>query len=233
MPFPAVTLLDSFKRPDEKPLSGGGNWIGTTGHPGEVKEEAFTSARSFNEGRDDALWTPTVYIRPAVAVQLSSTTLSVNRDFLLYACVTQGNPVTGYRLDVLQESGVANKFTIVVMRFTGLTHTDMQTTKNVLIEVGDQVGLATAPGLQAWVKHGAGSWETVAAEVTNSLYSQGLVGVGVRGAHEPRLQNFQASGAVVPWPGKPGTTTPHSLAGQASPRQNMGASSPSQKVGAA
>jgi hypothetical protein len=177
--FPIVTLLDSFKRAEENPLSNGGKWgLNKPGkNTGAVKEEAWLSLQNpISKGISAAYWTLREYTRPGVAVQVHKLG---EHTIELWACLKKPTEAkkSAYVLEV-QEEELAGKRTFVLRRFleTEVT-TELARTENVTVAVGDRLGISVQNGkVRGWLKKGTGAWEVI-VEVADANITVGFVGL--------------------------------------------------------
>src|SRR5512146_3167237 len=140
--FPTVTVLDSFKRAPENPLSNGGKWksfFPAGANRGNITGEHWeTISASRPEG---AYWQPIEFSNPGVALQWSER-VADNTYWKLWACVS--NPTTssinGYVLKLKQEGG--GKFAVELEKCAANVFTELAKTTAVSFVVGDRFGLS-------------------------------------------------------------------------------------------
>lgn len=175
MSFPAVTVLDSFKRSEET-LSNGGKWkaffpasSGLSFCNGTNWE---THAKSDNEG---AYWSPVEFSNPGVAIT-RNVNLEDQGTWWIWACIS--NPTTskvsGYRL-ALTHTGSTGKFEVKLEKCVENSFSVLSTTTGETYALGDSVGLAVQAGkVEYWHKKGAGAWEE-RANHADFTYTKGFV----------------------------------------------------------
>lgn len=204
MAFPVVSLLDSFKRAEEKPLKNGepAKWLlletvleagsSAANEIGEVFEESYRAEAAFATKRANAYWKVTEFSNPNVVATVH-VLVGNERFYYLYGSVAEigAGKFNGYRV-LFKGETTAGKYEVAVQKFkeSGAFET-LASKKEVTLAVGDLIGLSVEGGkVKAWHKSGAGAWETI-AEAADATYNKGFVGIGM-GGNIGRLQNFEA-----------------------------------------
>lgn len=192
--FPTVTVLDSFKRPNETPLSNGGKWkqfFPAGSNMGKISDEEWeTISASRVEG---AYWQPIEFSNPGVALQWSGKTTDTTY-WKLWACVSNptSSSINGYVLKLKQEGG--GKFTVELEKCVANSFTELAKTTAVAFAVGDRFGLSVQEGkVIAWRKKGGGEWEELISKIDGS-YTTGFVGFVAEGI-DGDIVNFEAGSA--------------------------------------
>jgi hypothetical protein len=189
--FPTVTVLDSFKRENENPLSNGGKWkafFPASTHLGKITAEHWeTVSGGIVEG---AYWQPIEFTSPGVALQWTSST-EQETYWRLWACVS--NPTSGeldgYALKLKQEG--AGKFEVKLEKCVANVLTELAKTTGVAFAVGDRFGLSVQKGkVIGWRKKGVGAWEELLSKA-DGTYTKGFVAFDARAA-DGDLVNFEA-----------------------------------------
>jgi hypothetical protein len=184
MAFPAVNLLDSFKRANEKPLSNGTKWVllFERKDTGEVLTEKWSP--SITNESEGAYWKVQEYIEPAVAVKLESGTGAlVTRRLTLFACLS--NPgtteISGYSVQIVS-TATAGTVSWVINKITKNVTTEIAKVENLAgTALGDLIGLQVSKGkVIAWHKKAAEAWVEVVS-ATDATYTAGFIGFGANG----------------------------------------------------
>lgn len=195
--FPLVTLLDSFKRPEENPLVNGGKWasLAKFTSKGAVIEEAWrpNGTLSITAG---TYWTPKEFTNPGVSVLVQKLG---EYELILFANITKPTEtiLSGYTLGTFEEAVGERTFTL--SRFKEGTNLQFVEVEKIKVAVGDHIGMSVQNGkIFAWLKKGAGAWEVI-AEATDANYTKGFVGIGGRSNIAPigAYTNFEAGDATA------------------------------------
>jgi hypothetical protein len=204
--FPTVTVLDSFKRPNENPLSNSGKWkefFPSGSNKGDISSEHWeTILASRAEG---AYWQPIEFSNPGVAVQWVEK-VTDNTYWELWACIAHPTSASlnGYVLKLKQEGG--GKFAVELEKCVANSFSELAKTTGVTFAVGDRFGLSVQESkVIAWRKKGGGAWEELISKA-DSTYTTGFVGF-VAEAGFGNIVNFEAgstggSSPTVENPGK-------------------------------
>src|ERR1700677_2367111 len=202
--FPTVTVLDSFKRPNENPLSDGGKWksfFPAGSRMGSIQTERWETLSSGSV--EGAYWQPIEFSAPGVALQWFATTAQ-STYWRLWACVS--NPTTsalnGYAFKLKQEG--SGKFEAKLEKCVADSFTELAKTTGVGFAVGDRFGLSVQEGkVINWRKKSSGAWEELLSK-TDGTYTTGFVAFDAIG-QDGNIVNFEAGGAggvTIENPGK-------------------------------
>jgi hypothetical protein len=184
-----TTLLDSFNRANEEPLSGAWSLIAGGVITGAVIGKAYGEPVLHV---DQAYWNATQYREPVVSAEVTALPGESAKYPILWACLQ--NPTVeaqknGYRLRLLEQAE-AGKFEWKVDRFDLGVATQVMAKSSVATAIGDRIALSVSNGKVAMNhKVGAGAW-TVVKEEADSKYAKGYVGIGTFGTGT-RLTNFE------------------------------------------
>jgi len=188
--FPSVSVLDSFVRANEKPLSNGGKWTVITGASttGEVTENVWRPSSALPT-EEAARWNVEVFAHPAVSVELDSIPRP-ERYVGLWACLAAAEK-TGY---LVRATGLApegsNLTTVTIERWTAGVKVVLATVTTELV-AGDSLGVTVREGIvRAWRKD-AGTWAILVA-AADTTYTTGYVGMTAAG-NLNHLSNFSAA----------------------------------------
>ncbi len=203
MAFPTTSVLDSFTRANESPLSGGGNWaaISTAADPLELNSN---KVRCSVTGLDISYWTPTNF-GPDCEVFATLSTVPVAAGGMRLYLRIQGeggsNTFDGYMLRTIWVTGGAND-TVTLSVVTNAAATLLATFTHEMVN-GDKFGL-TAVGtvLEAWCAPVAtGVWGSLGTYDTASdgtKYSAaGKIALGLATAQTVLADDF-GGGTYVP-----------------------------------
>jgi len=164
MAFPAVTLLDSFKR-EENPLSNGGKWKSVaflSGGVGRCKESIDWENLAAHD-LEGAYWSPGEFTAPCAVAICRDKKINDAGAWLVMACVT--HPTTskfsGYRVMMAHTgtiSGTEGKFTVTIERCDEESFTVLSTTTEEVFKEGDRLGIAvkamSSTGAKRVLEHG-------------------------------------------------------------------------------
>ncbi len=208
MAFPAVVLLDSFKR-EENPLSNGGKWktwaytTGSIGHCVGIDWENGSASDI-----ESAYWSPEEFTPATEPVGVAITRdrrITDTGTWFVWACLThptEAGKFTGYVAKIKFES--ENKFEATLYRcdegpsFHKLGFTE---TGEVWAE-GDRLGLAVIPSggsqeIGLWHKIGAEEWKVVTSELDNT-YTKGFIAFGIDHSANGDTTNFEGPKGEAP-----------------------------------
>lgn len=205
MAFPAVKVLDSFKR-TESPLSNGGKWTTINGFSGTGVCEGGNAWFGGGEGGVETwggFWNVEEFKEPAVGA-FTFHQAGNNSTVELFACLT--NPTTaeksGYRLLLTQGEIASQSQTLAIQRmvkgaFTTLESVALKGSTKTAVEAGDGIALQVTNGkVIAWHKKGEAAWvEVISAE--DSTFTKGNIGIGETNPFHVSgfgLTNFEVGG---------------------------------------
>lgn len=186
--FPSCdAVLDNFDRPDENPLSGGGNWA-------KLNSNATT---------DLAVSSNTIVQSPASAVLIAASywTQSSALEFTevkATIAVAPGNGAFTYLFARLQDVGGADTYdgyrftvrrvsgntTFTISLITNVAPTTLSSVTQVGIpQVGDKLGArASGSTLELWYYQvSTGAWQLITV-ATDATYATGYMGIGIGGS---------------------------------------------------
>lgn len=180
MPFPTVTLLDSFIRAEENPLSNGGKWkdfFESAEHKGRCNgTEWETISGSTKEG---AYWQPETFKEPGVALDLTfKNPVREGNYWSLLACLGEPESAifTGYRLKIVAAEAGEGSFTFILEKAVAGVWTVMTEKAAVTMKAGYRFGLSVQGGkVIGWRKIAAGAWEEILNHADVS-YTEGFIG---------------------------------------------------------
>lgn len=212
MPFPTLTLLDSFKRA-ESPLSNGGKWQAfflINGNTGSCVENIdWEHAEGIAGKTYGAYWTPEEFTNPGIAITRDRRIVDQG-EWSIWGCLSEPlvANISGYRLQFTKTGEVLSRgeFIVRLERCDKNVFTTLSTTANELYEEGDSVGLLIAEGkVEYWHKPKGGAWEK-RASAADATYTKGFVGFSAKSANGDTT-NFEAanSGPTTPSVENPGT----------------------------
>jgi peptidoglycan/xylan/chitin deacetylase (PgdA/CDA1 family) len=180
-------IVDNFNRPDENPLSGGGNWSALSGGGAQLVTNAVASSAS---GTSTSGW-KTTYTGD---VEARATILSSgnNAGIMADATLDGAGLLSGY---LWQWQGANSPANFALYREDANTFTTLATFNAFALDPGDQLALrVVGDSVQGWVYH-IGSWQQVAA-ATDTTYRTGRIGVRARGL-APIIDDF-GGGPITP-----------------------------------
>lgn len=172
MPGPSTSVLDSFTRADENPLSGGGNWFGPVlSGQNQLKLVSNQIASTSGVTRGSGYWTPSIYT-DSEAFMTFSTVPTTDGAGVYVRLTSPGSgsasgymgwffPGSGFRLWRL-DNGTLN----VIGGYSGST----------TLAAGDKIWLRATGSSIVLAQFHSGSWTDVVT-VTDSTYTQGYIGI--------------------------------------------------------
>ncbi len=200
---PTTPILDNFNRPDETPLSGGGNWTGEFSGVTDPLKLVSNEVAGQNSVTSDSYWVAqkfgvdqeayaTVRAKPAIAGD------SINVPCRIQEPSVTQNSWDGYELLALTQSGTD---TLLIRRVTNDGMTVLVST-SLEFAVGDRLWLRCAGStLTASIDQGAGFTQILQA--TDSVYVlDGWIGLRIRGT-TGRADDFGGGNLVAPPSGAP------------------------------
>lgn len=182
--------LDDFNRPNESPLSGGGNWgnpftAGTTGQLSLVDGDAATT-KFDGFGLDYSYWTPDIY--PVGDVEVwgapvggeAGAALSGWRMGFMMANSIPGTSWDGYLF--LRESAISDF--IYFRRYDNASPTDLAWSDPINMPYTDDYQtflLARRVGndLEAWVGYDANNWTLIGSTTEGTYHGPWKIFIGV------------------------------------------------------
>jgi len=165
--FPNLAATDTFKRPDEAPLSNGGKWSALFGDPtGEIVAEKW-----FAQGAPAAArWNVAEQTNPAVSLTITETS---QNPYGIWACLDAAGE-NGYFVEVAGKTEKVNLFRLK----EGVRVLLSQVIAKV--ENGDSIGLGVRAGTVGVFRKRGGTWALL-FQVSDSSFTKGYG--GIQGKH--------------------------------------------------
>lgn len=212
MSFPALTLLDSFKRKEE-PLSNEGKWKGFfplkgNGGVGGAEGKGWCNGTDWEMSStawvEGGYWTPAEFSEPAVAITRDKN-ITDEGYWSLWCCISHPttSEISGYRLKWKHEG--SNFFEAKLERCDKNVFTVLETkAADGPFEAGDKIGIAVNGGkVQYWTNKKSAGWAEIAS-AADGTYTKGFVGFAVSGA-DGDTTNFEVGSITTPSVENPGT----------------------------
>ena len=182
MAFPTTSLLDSFNRADEDPLSGSGNWSGPillNMNKMKVVGNATMQSTVIASQSGSSYWNAANF-GPGVEAYVTIVTMWQNNSSDLWLWVNGSaentSGVDGYTLYIRQSGGV---YRWRLFRKDNGVETQLGgDIGSQAIANGDAIGLEVRSGgtFQAYYKPSGGSWATVGTTRSDNTYTSGHIG---------------------------------------------------------
>lgn len=195
MAFPTTSVLDNFNRADENPLSGGGNWGGSTSvfaaaTTNILKVSTNQAAGNFI-GTNSSYWAASTF-GPNCEAYVTIPTVAAVFSYVYARLVNTGtSSVNGYAVaaDVLGGNIIAYRIDAGVL-------TSIKSAAQAWAN-GDSLGISVVgTTITLYYKAAAGAW-TAVSTVTDSTYSAaGNIAAGTVGT-SPRLDDFGGGTVVI------------------------------------
>lgn len=170
-----TSMLDTFDRANENPLSGGGNWA--------TLDNVFTSVMQISSnvavstsGQAASYWTRSQFTDCAASITVTNVAASSASVFARCQGVGGTSTADGYRLQC--STGL-----MFLTTFTNGPNTSIRSLsiRVPLLTDGDQIGIqCIGTTIQGWLFHG-GTW-LLSGSFTDSTYSSGFLGIGSQSA---------------------------------------------------
>ena len=189
-PAEPLPILDSFDRPNESNLSGGGKWSNGVNGSNEVGSRVIANALACSKSTSCASWWNVAPYGPNTEVWGTVTVLpGTGNQFRLYARIQAPGSlaVDAYMLRTNQLAGTDE---VYLERVDDSTFVRLLTVGQELA-VGDTLLLrVTGSRLEAWLRRGS-AWTLLGSATDTTYPSSGFTGAGVRGT-TGRLDDFGA-----------------------------------------
>lgn len=187
-PFPTTSILDSFNRANESPLSNGGTWTqyGST-YMKIVSDKAVGNSASGTYNGD--YWNVYTFKNPEAYVTIASTLVTSGDSFALF-CDFNTSSSSGYEVQYIKGfyGGVDGLFIQKLVNGSSTTLAAIQQNVNA----GDSIGISHINGqVNMWYEPSGTSNYLLLAHVTDSTYSTGNIGmITYYSTTSPGLTNF-------------------------------------------
>lgn len=166
MSFPTTSILDSFNRANETPLSGGGNWVQvqTLSQCNLASNQAVASG-SLNTSV--SLWNPKTFKDSEIYFTIN-TILTVTNDHMEGYVRFIPSSLNGYSIGYWKSTVGSDTIRLEIITAGSLT---TLSSFNQTISAGDSIGMSIVGStLTAYYKPSGGSWSSLGS-TTDSTYS--------------------------------------------------------------
>jgi hypothetical protein len=187
-PIEPLPILDSFNRPNENPLSGGGSW--TIGVSGSIEAGLYLTSNQLacNKATTCTAYRSSTQYGPDVEVWARIAVVGGTGSQLRLKARLQQVGSSAYDGYMLRTSRLDGTDEIYLERLDNAALVRLKTVSRELAAGDVFLFRATGSTLEAWLKRGS-SWSLVTS-VTDSTYpGAGHVGIGLRGT-SGRLDDF-------------------------------------------